>query len=87
MAKKKRFYCVLYWFLFNSVSSNSHFIEWFCFLASSTTRAMFWEKSKYLIINYMDTVGARFWFPWMIFADLRIIKLQTVDLDSGVKLA
>ena len=29
MAKKKRFYCVLYWFLFNSVSSNSHFIEWF----------------------------------------------------------
>ena len=47
----------------------------------------FGRKSKYLIINYMDTVGARFWFPWMIFADLRIIKLQTVDLDGGVKLA
>lgn len=70
LAEKKCFYCVLYRFLFNSVSSNSHFIE--CFPVSVSGAPWSWGATMKMCSEEEKWDGG---FS-AIFADIFVIKIR-----------
>ena len=80
MAKKKCFYCVLDRFLFNSVSSSSHFTE--CFPAATLGEQLVGTNTA------THRREARRKFSG-IFADIFVIKIRVwrLRLQLSVKLA